>query len=127
MNDPTKHLDLSDPANAASLRLHVDIWVKQERKHYADVKYAEDQKGRQDLISDTTNFPNFDGPEGTTWITFLTNYLGRAQRFGVNTPQGRQQLGKLIATATHCLETAVMVHGRLPKPGVPSGEIEEWT
>lgn len=109
--------------NPIGARRHVRTWIDHERALYADTKYAEDTIGRERLIADTATHPRMNGPDGGTWITFITNYLGRARQFGMDTPQGRQALGKLIVTLMHCLETAVMVHGPMPEAGHPSGEV----
>lgn len=111
-----------------NVRTHVKRWVVLERALYADVKYAEDTVGRERLIVDAKFNPHLTSPldEAGPWVTFISNYTDRVHVFGLHTPQGRQALGKLIATLTHLLETAVMVHGPMPLPGKPSGEIKEW-
>jgi hypothetical protein len=57
------------------------------------------------------------------WWRQLTNYFGRAHVLGVENPSGRQALAKFTATACGLLESVVRVHGDLPAPGVPSGEL----
>jgi hypothetical protein len=58
------------------------------------------------------------------WWQQLTNYYGRAKVLGLDLPAGRQALAKFTATACGLLESAVRVHGDLPAPGVPSGELQ---
>jgi len=101
-------------------RFRVARWVAQERAEYADVKFAADGDNRAELVAAMRS-------EGLapTWIGFILNYLKRAELFGLDTLQGRQALGKALVTVTHCLETAVEIHGPMPRPGVPSGEIED--
>lgn len=102
----------------SGVRDHVRTWITAERALYADVKYDEDQKNHLRLRM-------FMAEEGLapTWLDFIGNYLKRAEMFGLDTPQGRQAMGKTIVTMLHCLETAVEIHGPMPEPGYPSGEI----
>lgn len=101
-------------------RAHVYAWLQQERSKYADVKNAEETPMRDvvrkelsvGLSDDVLNMP--------------FNYLKRAQLFGVDTPQGRQALGKAVVTLTHYLETIVEYHGGMPEPGHSTGEILPW-
>lgn len=94
-------------------RAALQFWISTERREYADVKYPDkdvyDEKMRQQGIA--------------WWMDFMPNYLSRAEILGLDTPQGRQALGKLITTAMDCLESAIRVHGEMPRPGVTSGEI----
>lgn len=105
---------------ANGVRKHVRQWIDEERSRYADVKFAEGAEGRVMLIQaikdrDWERFTNFAG-----------NYMRRAEIQGLDTPQGRQQMGKAIVTMLHMLETAILVYEPMPKPGVPSGEIHDW-
>lgn len=98
-------------------------WIKLERTNYADVgKYAPGSPGRVMLIEamKTEGF-------GQTWSNFIYNYLFRAEKqYGLDTQQGRQAMGKAIVSLLHCLETACWVYGDMPRPGMPSGEVEPW-
>lgn len=51
-------------------------------------------------------------------------YLGRAQVLGLETPNGRQALGKAVAVSIAALESATRVFGSLPPAGMPSGETD---
>jgi hypothetical protein len=105
-------------------REHVRKWIEQERAHYADTKYKDGEPNRAMLI-DATETEGFS--EDGKWMGFLGNYIRRAQLFGIDTLQGRQALGKAIATAMHCLETSVMVYGDMPQPGMSSSDgVKEW-
>ena len=95
-------------------------WIATEREVHASSKYGEDKDARLGLVADMESHPHIDGE----WDVFIGNYLRRAQLFGLDTPQGRQALGKTVVTLMHCLETAVDVFGPMPAPGVPSGVIE---
>lgn len=57
------------------------------------------------------------------WWRQLTTYFHRSRVLGVDGPVGRQALAKFVATACALLESVIRVHGPLPPPGVPSGEI----
>ena len=96
---------------------HVNEWLDTEWNEYASVKWAEPgaEKAHHDCVVG-------EGP--TTWHDWAGNYIKRAAMFGIDTPQGRQALGKAIVTLIHVLETAVEEYGPMPKPGVPSGVIE---
>lgn len=93
-------------------------WLARERRDYAQGKWTppEAAKAHRDCVIG-------EGP--TTWHDWAGNYVKRAAMFGLNTPQGRQALGKAIVTLIHVLETAVEEFGPMRKPGVPSGVIEE--
>lgn len=110
------------PDEVARSRAHVLSWVSQERNLYADAdKFKEGNPGR-DMIREylAEGF-------GDDAYSFLLNYLGRARLFGIDTPQGRQAMGKSLVTLTHFLETVVELHGPMPEPGHSSGEIHEWS
>lgn len=105
-------------------RDQVGLWISLERIQYADTKYKDGEDNRAKLI-EAMKTEGFS--EDGVWMGFLGNYIRRAQLFGVDTLQGRQALGKAITTAMHCLETAVMVHGDMPLPGVSSSDgAQEW-
>lgn len=96
-------------------RAHVAAWITEERRLYADPKWdeANGELHERDVASGD-------------WQSFMRSYEMRAAGAGLDTEYGRQQLGKLIVTGLHYLESAVGGHGPMPLPGVPSGEIEEW-
>lgn len=102
------------------LRAYIGGWIDVERMSYADVKYAEDGDNRAMLVKAMQ-----DG-DWQRWSDFAMQYVKKAEIFGFDSEKGRQQLGKAIVTLLHTLETAVMVHGPMPKPGLTSGEIEPW-
>lgn len=61
-------------------------------------------------------------PQGW-WDRQLAMYFHRARILGLEQMNGRQALAKYVATACGMLESVVRLYGRLPSPGVPSGEI----
>lgn len=109
-------------------REHLRAWLDYERTKYADLKFDPEKPETQALLKDATENPQMRANrEGEADIDlFIKNYLGRVSLFGLDTPQGRQAMGKLIVTLTDHLERAILAHGPMPKPGVTSGQIEEW-
>ena len=61
------------------------------------------------------------------WMQQFNSYLQRIPLFGLDTLQGLQATLKLTATALALAEHIYEKTGNLPKPGVPSGEISEWS
>lgn len=104
-------------------RITVGTWLAQERKDYADTKYPRDSETWHRLMLDMKNYGLDENGE---WWVFITNYLKRTQLLGLDTPAGQQALGKLIVTLLSCFEACVMVNGKPPMPGTPSGTIEPW-
>jgi len=88
-------------------------WLYAERDAYQTKKfnYEEEQ---------TTRINDVD-----YWIQQFDSYIQRLPLFGLDTPQGKQAALKLAATAVALCEHLAL-DGQLPKPGVPSGTIEEW-
>lgn len=95
--------------NVLRSRLHVSNWITHERL-YGDTKYPIKSTHDQNMVESGIEW----------WLVFLTNYLSRAQTLGLDTPRGRQALGKVIVTAMDCLETACRVYGPMPQGGQPS-------
>lgn len=96
-------------------------WVRVERDHYTiPRKYGPDSAGQQ-IVRDAVAQGGF-ADEGL--MDFVGNYLKRAQLFGLDTPQGRQATGKAIVSLMNILEVACELHGPMPAPGYPSGEIQ---
>lgn len=93
---------------------HVLAWLRAEQKDYAQKKYP---------VSTIEQ----DGGELTErCIDFVTQYLIRAKQLGLDTESGRQTLGKALSTLYGYTQAAVYLHGPMPEPGHPSGEIREW-
>lgn len=99
-------------ANAA-----VIYWLAQERRDYAHGKWSTPEAEAAHLACVLLTGP-------TTWHDWAGNYIKRAAMFGLDSPQGRQALGKAVVTLMHVLETAVEEYGPMPRAGVPSGVIE---
>lgn len=102
-------------------KINASDWIRLERQAHADVKYAADTASYEQIVKELVE----NGLSGDNEV-FLLNYLKRAQLFGLDTPQGRQALGKLTVTCIAYLEYAIEHIGPMPEPGVPSGEIREW-
>lgn len=111
------------PDDMLAIRQDIMEWLTEERVRYADLKYPPGEgQGRKRLEDMAANGVSDTSEE----MIFLTNYLSRAQMFGVDTPQGRQAFGKFTVTAIAMMERMVAAFGPMPMPGVPSGTIKEW-
>lgn len=102
------------------LRSYVARWLRHERRFYADVKWEEDRANYAAKVEGMRQ------PGQEYWFDFVNNYLRRAQLFDLSTLAGRQALGKALVTLFAMTEMAVDVHGPMPSPGVPSGEVTVW-
>lgn len=107
-------------------REHVHAWIDYERRTYADLKYAEGKPIEEALKKDAEQNPRMEADGYQDIDLFISNYLSRVKIFGLDTPSGRQAMGKLIVTLTDHLERAVEIHGPMPMPGVSSGNIHLW-
>lgn len=96
-------------------------WIRLERAGHADVKYGDGTPSNDTVAS---------AVERGDWAecaAFIGNYLKRAELFGFDTPQGLQALGKAGVTVIAYMERTLEAHDvLLPKPGVPSGELQGW-
>lgn len=106
-----------------AIRMNIQQWIAHERIQYADKKYDRNGEVWHRLLLDMANYGLAEEGE---WWGFITNYLKRAHLLGLDNPSGRQALGKLIVTLLSCMDAAIEVSGDLPRPGVPSGQIEMW-
>lgn len=93
---------------------HVLDWLRREQKDYAQKKYP------------ISTIEEDDGVLTDRCVDFVTNYLARAQALGIDTPSGRQTLGKALSTLYGYTQAAVYLYGPMPEPGHSSGEIVEW-
>lgn len=95
---------------------YVEEWLDSELRNYVFTKF--DPKADAEHVYEFTN-----SEIGTdTWFDIqLHQYLDRAKLIGLDTSNGRQALGKFVATAMGMLIAAVDKYGELPEPGVPSG------
>lgn len=105
----------------AKARNDLTTWVYVERMNYADNKYDAERIAR--FVLDLANDPHQVNPQGT-WADFIHNYIIRAGILGFDSLSGRQALGKAIAALQHLTEGAIVAFGPMPKPGVPSGEVQ---
>jgi hypothetical protein len=112
------------PKPVVATRAHVRAWIDLERARYADNqqggKFQDGTPGgdlRDEIIK---------GGEWTRTLTFVMNYVKRAELMGLDSEQGRQALGKAITSATNILEKAVEFYGPMPDPGHSSGEVQPW-
>src|SRR4051812_20633638 len=99
-------------------------WLIRERTEYQQTKF---DYGKWDDDS-TKAFDKQKYPyDKMKWILQIENYLYRAYTLGIDTAGGRQALAKAAATVVAMTESAMRVYGDLPEPGVPSGELREWS
>lgn len=100
------------------VRKNVELWLKVERRDYADAKYdvALREEGFAKMYEEGLD-------TGGYWDIFLSNYYSRAQLFGLGTLQGKQAFGKFIVTCLSALEAAVLTTGPMPVPGKRSGDV----
>lgn len=94
-------------------------WIVDERAGHADDKW---RVLEAEKVAELVKDPHLDN-DGY-WLGFVYNYLRRCQLFGMDSPQGRQAMGKLIVTLDALLGSAIVAFGPMPKAGVPSGEIQ---
>lgn len=108
----------SDVTAEIAASMDVREWISIERRVHADPKWGNGTENQQ------TAREHMEGdPQGEWWGDYVRQYLHTASVLGLDTPAGRQALGKATVTLLHMLETAVLVYGPLPQAGVPSGEI----
>jgi hypothetical protein len=96
---------------------YVEEWLDDELRNYVYEKF--------DLKQDAEHihqFTNSEIGEDTWWDIQLHQYLDRAKLIGLDNVNGRQALGKYVATAIGMLVAAVDKYGELPHAGVPSGQ-----
>lgn len=103
-----------------AVRMRNLAWLTRERTQYADVKY---EPGGANYMSRLEDMREHGLGPGSTEMTFLTNYLKRAEILGLDTLAGRQAFGKFVVTAMAMLDRIVLAYGDLPEAGHPSGEI----
>lgn len=83
-------------------------WVKIEHQIYEGNKFT--------ITDDDEKTPG-------AWTEAVIKYHDRARLFGLDTPPGRQAVGKAAAAGVGFLETVIRVYGSVPVPGFPSGEL----
>ena len=112
-------------------RAHLYKWVEQEDVYVAS-KFDDERDGHD------ATFERYDLDE--FWFRQVIQYYDRARQYFIGAkettnPETRrrlemlaeQALAKGFATARDCAASAIHVYGPLPTPGVPSGEISEWS
>jgi len=98
-------------------RKRVLEWIRDEWAGYADARNREQLTQVLQLMKD-------EGVgKGSWWFMVTMGYLDRAEKFGLETPQGRQAVMKATATMVDLAATMIRAYGLPPLPGYPSGEI----
>lgn len=90
-------------------------WLVRER-NYQLAKFGTELDDKHTLEEGLT-------PNGW-WDHQLSMYFHRARVLGLENINGRQALAKYVATSCGMLESVVRVHGHLPAPAAPSGELQ---
>jgi hypothetical protein len=109
-------------------RLHLYRWVAREERYVAD-KFDDQRDGHDaSLRDDLADF----------WERQIIQYYDRARVFLAAAAEAegddrrhleqraQQAMAKAMMTAKGLVESSIRVFGPLPKPGVPSGQVEEW-
>lgn len=96
---------------------HVAAWLEAELELYSGPKYPEEET-RRAVEGNVEDWGTVEDRVGM--------YMRRATILGFDNPRGRQALAKGLRTLLTLTERVVEMHGPLPKPGVPSGEISDW-
>lgn len=94
-------------------------WLYAERKYQME-KFDYDQQQEDILWQSTTD------QVVSFWVQQFESYIQRLPVFTLETQQGVQAALKLAATAVALCEYLAN-KDKLPKPGLPSGTIEEWS
>ena len=90
-------------------------WLYAERS-YQKEKFDYDKQTNEILEEGTVEF----------WIQQFDSYIQRLPVFGLDNPLGVQAALKLAATTLAMCEY-LADQGKLPRPGVSSGSIEDWS
>lgn len=116
------------PLQGRKERMHLYDWVYAEEEYVAG-KFDDQRNGHDDTLKvyDLDAF----------WKRQVVQYLDRAKLYlegaAIETNETRkrvlelwaqQAMAKCMMTAKGMVESSIRVYGPLPKPGVPSGEIE---
>ena len=105
--------------NKAGAAGALKVWIEYERHGHANVKISGDVRRNH-------HEKPLEDKDWETVFNFVGNYIKRAELMGLDSESGRQAAGKAITTLLDFLETSCVMYGPMPKPGLPSGEIEPW-
>lgn len=121
--------EFSLPIQGRPEREHLYKWIAGEEEYVAG-KFDDQRDGHDESMA--------SGDLEAFWFRQVTQYLSRATAFinaskNVTGPDKRhlemkaqQAMAKAMMTAKGMCESSIRVYGPMPKPGVTSGEIEEW-
>lgn len=141
----TRQMMCELPTQGRAERAHLYLWIKGEEEYVAG-KFDDQRDGHDESLR-----VEGMGPEGF-WFRQIVQYYDRARIFFEEAAsirsscspheelsldekqkvrelemRGQQALAKGFMTAKGCVESSIRVFGPLPKPGLSSGYIEEWT
>lgn len=97
--------------------IYVLDWVQREQEDYAIDKFNKLTHDEEILEFSEKSFDS-------RIVQRCFEYLHRATLLGLANPAGRQALAKFASTAVALTAGVVDSYGELPKPGVPSGQID---
>lgn len=122
------------PLQGRKEREHLYRWISEEEAYVAG-KF-DDQRDGHDASLAMTGLDDF-------WSRQIVQYLDRAQMFLVGAleaaqagkderevrhleQRAQQAMAKCMMTTKGLVESSIRVFGDLPKPGVPSGDVQDW-
>ena len=117
------------PTQGRSERVHLYQWIAGE-EGYVHGKFNDQRDGHDQTLKDY-DLEAF-------WIRQVVQYYDRAAAFlkAAKESEGadrrhleqraQQAMAKAMMTAKGMVESSIRVYGPMPKPGVSSGEVEEW-
>lgn len=123
--DPVAVLPLDLEERHTVLRWMLAEWTAYSNQKFNLVDVPAEQRDDHDASMREHGFTS--QVEDAFWFRQVTQYFKRAELQGVDSLQGRQALMKGLMTLFDCCACMVRVHGLPPAPGVPTGEIAEWT
>lgn len=130
----TDTVSVALPTQGRAEREHLYRWIVGEEEYVAG-KFDDQRPDHDDEMRDSHL-----NPEGF-WFRQIVQYYDRARIFFNEAlsleegdphrremeQRGQQALAKAMMTAKGCVESSIRVYGPLPKPGLSSGNVEEWT
>jgi len=122
------------PTQGRPERVHLYKWIAAEENYVAD-KFDDQRNGHDETLKEY-DIEQF-------WVRQVVQYYDRASAFlkaakearehnddvgGRHLEQRAQQaIAKAMMTAKGMAESSIRVYGPMPRPGMPSGYVEEWT
>ena len=150
----TEIQSFSLPTQSRAERLHLYQWIAEEENYVAG-KFDDQRDGHDEsLISEGMNDEGFwfrqivqyldrariafqaahefrNIAEQYSKSVTSEEHRAKSNRYSemarMQEMKGQQALAKAMMTTKGCVESSIRVFGPLPKPGLSSGNVEEWT